>query len=312
MTQRTTRKTFNSKQGISPNRLRWYNIDLRYFPRSIEVALQKSVEQFFEGDFPKKTLFQRLFPLAISVYATLVFIAYMLYPSTYYFDTNTISDLGNPIYNPSGYAFFSAAFIYLSIILIPFYQFVHRGLEPLGTLLSKLGLISNIVGSASFIVLALFPNTPNTINVHIPAAVASFGSMVFSGIFYWIVIIKDAIIKSGTRRVIVWFGVATNVIVGIAVAQLIDPVTFTFKNIWPGTAFWEWTLFFSIGIDIVLLFNSVPEIKKKQIFYRVVKGSGVGQFENVCIYPINKLPEDAQLDENGQSILRREKSTRTQ
>ena len=256
-------------------------MDYSYFPRSFEEILVKNIEQFFEGRYPKRTLFQRLFPLATSVYFSLIVIAYYLYPTSYSPFTNTISDLGNPILNPDGFGFFSAAFLYLAVIMVPFYQFIYQHLRVLSSRIAKLALVTNFIASCGFIALALFPNTAATLVVHVPAALASFGGMILGGLFYYIVIIKDAFRKKGTNRVIIVFGTIANVIIGIAVTQLIDLPTFTIKNT-PALPAWEWTLFAAITASAILFFNAMPEIHKKVAIYQVLADSR----------PVNRMPED--------------------
>nr|MDO8110120.1 DUF998 domain-containing protein [Candidatus Sigynarchaeota archaeon] len=279
----------------SANQLHWYSATgLRYIPKStIEALFQETLEHFIQGKYPKKTMFQKLFPLSSSVYAGLMLAAWLLFPGTYSLTTNTISDLGNPVLNPTGYLCFSIAFIYLAFMMIPFYQFIHKRLQPIGKILSRIALIINMVGSCGFIALALFPNTAATLRVHLPAAIVSFGGLVFGGLLYWVIIVKDAIVKTGTKRVIPIAGALTNIVVGVAVIQLMDISTFTIKNA-PATfiAPWEWTLFFSIGASIIMLFRSMPEIQKKMTIYKLIEEKTSSGNLDAKILFANRLPAE--------------------
>ncbi|MBN2151906.1 MAG: hypothetical protein JW839_10695, partial [Candidatus Lokiarchaeota archaeon] len=200
----------------------WLDTRALELPGSVEAVVRDTVSRYFEGAYPKKTLFQRMSPFVGGIFAGLVLVSWLLFPGLYSLTTNTISDLGNPVLNPSGFWFFSAAFIYLAFSLFPFFQFVHKRLAPMGRLFAKMALVANLVSFGGLLALATFPNLPETLSVHVPAAVASFGGLVFGGLFYWIIIVKDAILKTGTRRIIPIVGALTNVVVGIAVFQLFD------------------------------------------------------------------------------------------
>ncbi|HME51358.1 MAG TPA: DUF998 domain-containing protein [Candidatus Lokiarchaeia archaeon] len=275
------------------NVLHWYDVDYSYFPHSFEEIFVKNVEQFFEGDYKKRTLFQRLFPLAASVFFALLVLAYYLFNmngTRYSPFTNTVSDLGNPILNPSGFGFFSAAFLYLAVIMIPFYQFVYKHLRVLNKFLATLAIVTNMVASGGFIALALFPNTSQTMAVHIPAAFASFGGMIVGGLFYYVIIILDAIRRKGTNRLLVAFGTIANVIIGIAATQVINLPSFTINN----TAMmptWEWTLFIAIAASALLFFHAMPEIAKKVAVYRILDGTQYRDSRENKARSANQLPE---------------------
>ncbi len=284
----------NSSSRKKTNLWTWLDTRAMELPGSMEAVVKETVSRFFDGAYPKKTLFQRMSPFIAGIFAGLLLISWLLFPGAYSIATNTISDLGNPIKNPSGFWFFSAAFYYLAFAMIPFYQFVHKRLAALSRILSRLGLLANLVGSGGFIALAAFSNVDATISVHLTAAVVSFGGLIVGGVIYWTIIVKDAILKTGTRRIIPIVGSLTNVVVGIAVFQIFDLTTFTVKNL-PDSiiAPWEWTMFFGIAANLLMLMRSIPEIERKASIYRLLQEQKYCAPEDVLRVFANHLPDDS-------------------
>ncbi len=169
--------------------------ELEYVPPPRELAIlldfTRNVTDVFTGFMPKRTLFQRFFPIGIATFIGMILLAYINFPGMYSAATNTISDLGNPGLNPAGWFWFSAGFYFLSFMLVPFYTFVHRRLKPRGTFIARVALMGNVGSSIGFGMLATFSNMHETIDVHLVAAFFSFGGMIFAGVFYWFLIIKD-------------------------------------------------------------------------------------------------------------------------
>jgi hypothetical protein len=287
------------------NQWNWLDTRAMELPGTFEAVIKENLTRFFDGMYQKKTLFQRMFPIGAGIYVGLLFLSWLLFPGAYSLAVNTISDLGNPIKNPSGFWYFSAAFIYLAFFNIPFYRFVHKRLAPLSKLLARFALLANIAASGGFIAMATFSNVNDaTLTIHIPAAVVSFGGLVVGGLIYWIVIVKDAILKTGTRRIIPLVGAMTNIVVGIAVFQLFDFSTFSVKNLsdLALVAPWEWTLFFAIGANMFMLFRSVPEIEKKTTIYHLVAEQKYCAPEDVLRVFANHLPEDGGSAGDGQEF----------
>ncbi len=295
-------KWFNGSTRKGSNLWTWIDTRAMELPGSIEAIVKETVSDFFEGAYPKKTLFQRMFPFIAGIYAGLLLISWLLFPGVYSLVTNTISDLGNPFKNPSGFWFFSAAFYYLAFAMIPFYQFVHKRLAQLGKILARIGLLSNLVGSGGFIALAAFSNADATISIHLPAAGVSFGGLIVGGLIYWAIIVKDAILKTGTRRIIPIVGALTNVVVGIAVFQLFDFATFSIKPISDITAPWEWTMFFGIAANLLMLMHSIPEIERKASIYRLIEEKKFCAPEDVMRVFANHLPDDGECMDDAQEF----------
>jgi hypothetical protein len=279
------------EQASGTNILHWYEIDYHYFPHSFEGLLFTTIGRFFEGNYPKRTLFQKIFPLAAALYFGLLFLAFYFFPAHYSPFTNTISDLGNPILNPVGFGFFSAAFLYLAVIMIPFYQFIYKHLSKLNTVFARLAIATNVVASSGFITLAFFPNTSDTLAIHLLAAFVSFGGTILGGLFYYVIIVIDAIRKKGTRRLIVVAGTGANVIIGITTTQLVNLPTFTINNT-TMLPLWEWILFIAIAASVVLFFNAMPEIGKKMAVYRILDERVYFDPTHADIRLPNQLPAD--------------------
>jgi len=292
---------FNGSTRKGSNLWTWLDTIAMDLPGSIEAVVKKTVSRYFEGAYPKKTMFQRMSPIIAGIYAGLLITSWLLFPGSYSLITNTISDLGNHALNPLGSWFFSAAFFYLAFSLIPFYQFVYKRLVPIGRVLAKVALIANFVSFGGFIALAIFSNDVATLDIHVPAAVASFGGLVVGGLIYWIIIVKDAILKTGTRRIIPIVGALANVVVGIAVFQLFDFETFSAKPVTEFTPPWEWTMFFAIGASLIILFRSLPEIERKTSIYRLMEEQKYCAPEDVWRVFANHLPEgDGCVDEGSE------------
>jgi hypothetical protein len=253
------------------NQWNWLDTRAMELPGTFEAVIKDNLTRFFDGMYQKKTLFQRMFPIGTGIYVGLLFLSWLLFPGAYSLAVNTISDLGNPIKNPSGFWYFSVAFIYLAFFNIPFYRFVHKRLAPLSKLLARFALLANIVASGGFIAMATFSNVNEAT-----------------------LTVKDAILKTGTRRIIPLVGAMTNIVVGIAVFQLFDFSTFSVKNLsdLALVAPWEWTLFFAIGANMFMLFRSVPEIEKKATIYRLVAEQKYCAPEDVLRVFANHLPDD--------------------
>ncbi|MFX0103838.1 MAG: hypothetical protein ACFFCS_30025, partial [Candidatus Hodarchaeota archaeon] len=145
------------------------------FPYLKDMFQLIQLEKIFKGKFPKKLLLRKLFPISTGIYIGLMFLAGLLFPSPYSITMNTISDLGNPILNPTGWLFFSGSFAFLALILIPFCTFVYRRLTPMDKLLPKIGLGANIASSIGLGMLAIFSNIDSFLFIHGLAALMAFG-----------------------------------------------------------------------------------------------------------------------------------------
>ena len=136
---------------------------------------------------------------AILIYLILTLVAFLQYPGAYGPLTNWLSDLGNPLANPSGSIFYNLGCILTSLVLIIFYVGLRQwntGDKKMKTLLT----IAQIMGifSAVFLILAaLFPIGPHT-------ATHSFWSAMLSvAIGFFLTFSATALLKH--RAFIKWF-----------------------------------------------------------------------------------------------------------
>lgn len=97
--------------------------------------------------------------VAIALYLSLTATSYFYYPKSYSPFTNWLSDLGNPLENPSGAVFYNSAGILTGLTLIPFYVGLYRlnnGERKMRVLLI-ISQVVGILGAFSFIITAIFP-----------------------------------------------------------------------------------------------------------------------------------------------------------
>ena len=276
------------------NKINDYNYN--YFPPPKELYHLVRISLFLEGYFKKKTLFQYVFPISAGIFLVFLLASDLLFAGTYNLAENTISDLGNPLLNPDGWIFFSIGFLFLAGVFFPFGMFVYQRLRTVDTFLSKFGFFANLTSSGGMVMLALFPNIITTLTIHIIAAVLSFGGIIIGGIFYWIIILKDAIIRKSKNRVLAFLGMSFMVLIGITITQLIDFITFNFKTHSEAFSVWEWILFFTVGTQTFLLFylirdRIVSSKMLKKIALNLVKAHKL----NVDISRFNKIPSINQI-----------------
>ncbi|MBN2153331.1 MAG: hypothetical protein JW839_17895, partial [Candidatus Lokiarchaeota archaeon] len=64
---------------------------------------------------------------------------------------------------------------------------------------------------------------------------------------------------------------------------------------------WEWTLLFSIGTSLLILFRSIPEIERKASIYRLMEEQKYCAPEDVWRVFANRLPEGGEYMEESLS-----------
>jgi hypothetical protein len=101
---------------------------------------------------------------AVAIYLIFTAIALSNYPEAYSPLTNWLSDLGNPIANPSGAVFYNLGCILTSVILFAF--FISANVWNIGDKKIRIFLtiaqIAGILSSIALIITALFPLGPHT------------------------------------------------------------------------------------------------------------------------------------------------------
>ena len=120
---------------------------------------------------------------AVASYIILTFIAYLHYDTAYSPLTNALSQLGDPLLNPSGGIFYNAGGIMLGMLLIPFYLSMsgwNTG-ERSQTILTTGAQIAGILSSFGLISSCIFPA-----GTHTPIHVASVSIAWITSLFFWI------------------------------------------------------------------------------------------------------------------------------
>ncbi|MBD3185857.1 DUF998 domain-containing protein [Candidatus Bathyarchaeota archaeon] len=228
------------------------------------------VTRLFSGKYRKKFFLRKFFPTCLSIFFSCLVISGIIFdstnPSGYSLVENPISDLGNPVLNPYGWFFFSAAFVFFSIILLPMYMFLYQRLKKMESIFPKIGIISNVVSSIGMGMLAFFPNKIPSLALHGLAALLAFGGICSGIISSWIAIARDAYIKARRER----RKIISLAIVSIFVLLIFITVTGTtelvFRDLFGESkswflafSFWEWMLFFAISLQIGFIIFILPD-----------------------------------------------------
>lgn len=174
---------------------------------------------------------------AVLTYIIFSLIAFLYFPSGYSPFTNWLSDLGNPVKNPSGAVFYRLSGVLTSIALIPFFVTLFRwntGDRKMRILLS-VAQITGILFAVSFIMTALFPLGVND-SIH-----SIFSMMLFVFIGFFELFSASAIRRSPTRvNWVPYFGFS------IALVNFMLGVSFNFFDFFIG----EWIM---IGMFIAYI-----------------------------------------------------------
>jgi hypothetical protein len=118
---------------------------------------------------------------AACVYLVFTTVAFFIYPAGYSPVTNWLSDLGNPLINPSGAFFYNLGCVLTSLVLMVFY--IGMGVWADGSkrlkLLLSIARITGLLSSIFLIVAALFPLGTHT-QIH---EISGKGHVIFLGFF---------------------------------------------------------------------------------------------------------------------------------
>ncbi|HMF32321.1 MAG TPA: hypothetical protein VKK79_12950 [Candidatus Lokiarchaeia archaeon] len=143
-----------------------------------------SLTAFFQGKLSQESLTRRYIPAILGIFALLLLIARLLLPynPTYPYDwtTSTISRLGWPQENTTGWVFFNLAFLFLGIVTLPLVPFYFRKFSVVDKWWAIVIALSLLVASVGEMLLGAIPNfnTADMIftNLHkVDALVAFFG-----------------------------------------------------------------------------------------------------------------------------------------
>ncbi len=219
----------------------------------------KKIFSFYNRNLSRNFMKTRLLPLIFGIFGGFMLIALILYPSPYNLINDVVSNLGDPLKNPSGWIFFSIAFWFLAIMLPSIFIYLHKRLLHLHGNITKIGTISNIISAIGMFLLGSFPSLPELYVFHIIAALLSFVGLVVGCICYWIAMIKEAWLKAVRYRhveivvilflITVLFGLV--LILGIMSLEILP---------WSlGFPFWEWTLLLTLTLQFVIFTLIIPE-----------------------------------------------------
>lgn len=128
---------------------------------------------------------------AIGVYLILAIVSYILYPKSYSPITNWLSDLGNPLDNPSGAIFYRLGCVLAAIALIVFYielRKLNNGSRRM-TILLLIAQITGIFSSVAFIITGIFPLGTDT-SIHSFWSMMLYIGLAFFELFSAIVFIR--------------------------------------------------------------------------------------------------------------------------
>jgi len=177
---------------------------------------------------------------AISLYAQLVF------PEPYSIFTNTISDQGGIILNPSGYKLWNLGMIFLGVFTIPHFLYLYHILKSLSVVISTLSTALGIICSISMSFVGIFP-----LDFRAPHLV--FAGICFIGIFIKanIDLILFIIERKNLRKQNIDTKMPNIILVGIYyaifnISFLMMLITYFIND--TIVPFWEWVYFIAIII----------------------------------------------------------------
>jgi hypothetical protein len=178
--------------------------------------------------------------VAVSLYIVFTAISFFYYPTAYSPLTNWLSDLGNPLQNPSGAVYYKIGGVLTSSVLILFFAGMYswRAKDKRTNFFVWASIVSGVLLAVSFMVTAIFP-------LGVATAIHSFFSIfrfVFTGFF-------EVFSACAIRRMpdhLRWlppFGIA------LAMINFAVCVSFNFVNLYVG----EWiTVALFIGYILTL------------------------------------------------------------
>ena len=170
---------------------------------------------------------------AVALYLVFALVAFLKYPSAYSPVSNWLSDLGNPLANPSGAVFYRLGYTFSGLGLALFY--VKLGVWNTGSrrtrLLLTVAQCAGVFSAVSLVVTAVFPLGTST-GIH-----SLWSMMLYISLGFFLTFSATALMKSPTfKRGFGYYGFVT------------AGVTFAFGAILHETRWAEWV---SVGMFIV-------------------------------------------------------------
>lgn len=112
----------------------------------VRTVLKKALA-FLRGDLTKRTMLFVLLPLIFVFYFGLLGVATLLYPTTYDWRKNSVSQLLYAQDNPAFHYISSLGFVISGIAMIPFAGYIRRRLRDVAPVAATAGAVSYFVGS---------------------------------------------------------------------------------------------------------------------------------------------------------------------
>lgn len=219
----------------------------------------ESIKKYLGGEISPKALRINLL-LTLLIYGGLIVVAIAVFPGEYDLTRYTISSLGNPDLNVfPGWFFFSIASWVLAIMLLPYFRFVHAKLRKYTSRFARDFLFFAIVTDLGLVLLGFFPEFPPTASLHAVATVMSFGGFFLAAIFSWIGLYFLGKGSQGGRKRFVLGSLAVMVVAFCgSIVMAISSFLLQHAGILEGSLLanvfvWEWTLFFAVGLYVLLL-----------------------------------------------------------
>ncbi|MBD3227680.1 MAG: hypothetical protein GF329_05785 [Candidatus Lokiarchaeota archaeon] len=221
---------------------------------------------FFIGNCSQKFILSRIIPIINILFYGLLMFSSLFFPQDFNIIKNNISNLGNPILNQfPGTLLFTFAFLVISIALPFVYIYIYRRLVKFFKYTAIPGLIFFFMASVGLFMLSLFPNVGNFVNIHLFSGIFSFACFVTGLIFFWVVILKNIIVKKSWHwpisisAISIFIGSLLFIVIELGLIQS----GIHSSNPWfLGFSFLEWILLFNItiqtGIFILIIPKNIP------------------------------------------------------
>lgn len=216
----------------------------------------------------KEKVTEKIILLCISLSSIVFFISLIVSSSFYYsgkiFDWKNavISDLQSPIENPSGYIIAALGTTLAGIILLPTIILFHSKLYRISRLFSSFGTIIFSLGIlGTFIIGCLTPFPSVYEPIHIPAAFATFISIVMSILVYSLILAYGVFrVNKKLSYFLLGLGVFKLSVLIALFYLFVTPGFFTNDGLVRVLALWEWLLCISIVVYLFFLTLAVKRV----------------------------------------------------
>ena len=182
--------------------------------------------------------------VVVGVFVTLCIYAQLSFPENYSIFTNTISDQGSRILNPTGSRLWNFGVILLGIFVIPYFLHIYHLLKSLSEIIALLSTGIGIMSSISLSFVGIYP-----LDIRLPhlisASVAFIGIFLKANLDLVLLLIKNRK-KSPQHKVerqtnFIKIGIFYTIFDGAFAMMMI-----TYLTNGSIVAFWEWLYFFAI------------------------------------------------------------------